>query len=94
LHDGKGALHLDANTGWFGLVSAYYFAEGYHLDNPYPTQQGGANVPGFNALSDGRSQFLNVSSAKPLGRDAVNEFRASVVTMHSSMARRRRRQYQ
>jgi hypothetical protein len=79
LHDDKGALRLDANTGWLGLVSGYYFADQYHLDNPYPTQQGGANVPGFGALSDGRSQLLSVSSAKPIGTTGANEFRVSVL---------------
>jgi hypothetical protein len=79
LRDDKGALRMEANTGLLGLVSGYYFADGYHLDNPYPTQQGGANVPGFNALSDGRSQFLTVSSAKPIGATAANELRVSVL---------------
>jgi hypothetical protein len=79
LHDDKGALRLDANTGWLGLVSGYYFADQYHLDNPYPTQQGGANVPGFSALSDGRSQFLSISASKPIGTSGANEFRVSVL---------------
>src|SRR3984893_8537989 len=79
LQDDKGGLRVDPNTGWLGLWSAYSFADRYHLDNPYPTQQGGANVPGFNALSDGRSQFLTMSSAKPIGANAANEFRVSVL---------------
>jgi hypothetical protein len=60
-------------------VSGYYFTDRYHLDNPYPTQQGGANVPGFNALSDGRSHFLSVSSAKAIGATAANELRFSIL---------------
>jgi hypothetical protein len=71
LQDDKGALRLDANTGWLGLVSGYYFADQYHLDNPYPTQQGGANVPGFSALSDGRSQFLSISTRRTAGACAT-----------------------
>ena len=39
---------MDGNTRW-GSLSAYYFSDDYRLNNPYPTGQGGANVPGFNA---------------------------------------------
>jgi hypothetical protein len=79
LQDDKGAIRLDANTAWLGSISAYAFADRYHLDNPYPTQQGGANVPGFNARSDGQSQLLNVGLAKTLGATATNELRVSVM---------------
>ena len=77
LNDGKGSARLDAQTTRFGAWSAYYFLDDYNLNNPYPTQQGGANVPGFNALSNGRSQLLNLSDAKTLGSTLVNEFRLS-----------------
>ncbi len=77
LQDDKGSIRLDANTGWFGYLTAYVFGDRYHLDNPYPTQQGGANVPGFNALSDGQSQLLTLSAAKPIGAAGTNEFRFS-----------------
>jgi hypothetical protein len=36
------------------LLSAYYFFDDYTVNNPYPTGQGGASVPGFNALNLGR----------------------------------------
>ena len=49
LRDDKGAYRLDANTRW-GLLSAYYFLDDWSQNNPYPIAQGGANVPGFNAL--------------------------------------------
>jgi len=52
--DDKGAMRMDATTRW-GIFSAYYFADDYRLDNPYPTGQGGANVPGFNAISRRKS---------------------------------------
>ena len=35
-------------------------ADDYALPNPYPTLQGGANVPGFGALNLGRSQLANI----------------------------------
>src|SRR5580658_1147776 len=49
LRDDKSAYRLDANTRW-GLLSAYYFLDDWSQNNPYPVAQGGANVPGFNAL--------------------------------------------
>jgi hypothetical protein len=77
LNDNKGSARVDAQTTRFGTMSVYYFIDGYNLNNPYPTQQGGANVPGFNALSNGRSQLLNLSDSKTFGAASVNEFRLS-----------------
>lgn len=75
LRDDKAGFRLDANTGHWGLLSAYYFFDDYSLDNPYPTGQGGASVPGFNALNLGRSQLVTLSQTKMLGSNAVNEVR-------------------
>jgi Carboxypeptidase regulatory-like domain/TonB dependent receptor len=76
LRDDKGSLRLDANTHW-GSVAAYYFLDDYALNNPYPTAQGGANVPGFNAVTQGRAQLLSLGITKPIGAEAVNEFHFS-----------------
>ena len=76
LRDDKGAYRLDANTGW-GLMSAYYFLDDWSQNNPYPVAQGGANVPGFNALYTGRAQLLGLGNTKTLSPTAVNEFRFS-----------------
>jgi hypothetical protein len=76
LHDEKGAVRLDANTHWVSL-SAYYFVDGYSLDNPYPTGQGGANIPGFNAMTFGRAQLLSLGATKTIGTTMVNEFHFS-----------------
>jgi len=76
LRDDKGALRLDGKTSW-GMLSAYYFIDGYFLDNPYPTAQGGASVPGFNAVTVGRAQLLSLSDTKTLAASAVNEFHLS-----------------
>lgn len=76
LQDDKGSARLDANTRQ-GMLSAYYFLDNYNLNNPYPTQQGGANVPGFDALSEGRAQLLELGDTKTFGASAVNEFRFS-----------------
>jgi len=74
--DDKGAYRLDANTHW-GLMSAYYFLDDWAQNNPYPVAQGGANVPGFNALYTGRAQLLGLGNTKTLSPTAVNDFRFS-----------------
>ena len=76
LRDDKGAYRLDANTRW-GLMSAYYFLDDWSQDNPYPVAQGGANVPGFNALYSGRAQLLDLGNTKTVEPNAVNEFHFS-----------------
>jgi hypothetical protein len=76
LGDEKGAYRLDANTRW-GLMTAYYSVDGWSQNNPYPVAQGGANVPGFNALYTGRSQLIDLGDTKTLGATAVNEFHFS-----------------
>ncbi len=86
LHDNKGALRLDANTHW-GLFSAYYFLDNFTQDNPYPTAQGGANVPGFNALNLGQAQLLNLGNTRTLRGTAVNEFRFSYLRDSNDLGR-------
>lgn len=80
IHDDKGGVRVDANTRW-GSLLAYYFIDQYALNNPFPTGQGGANVPSgmgraFNALSSGRAQLLSLGDVKSIGT-AVNEFHFS-----------------
>ena len=76
LRDDKGAIRMDAMTGW-GTISAYSFVDDYRLDNPYPTGQGGANVPGFNAISEGRAQLYSIGISKFFGANTINEFHFS-----------------
>jgi Carboxypeptidase regulatory-like domain len=76
LRDDKGAYRIDANTRW-GVLSAYYFLDDWAQNNPYPVAQGGANVPGFNALYTGRAQLLGLGDTKTISPTAVNEFRFS-----------------
>jgi hypothetical protein len=78
LRDDKGASRVDANTR-LGMLSAYFFIDDYSLNNPYPTQQGGANVPGFSALNLGRTQLITLGSTKTFGARTVNEFHFSFV---------------
>ena len=86
LRDDKGAFRLDANTRW-GLMSAYYFVDDFTQNNPYPTAQGGANVPGFNALNLGRAQLLSLGDTKTLGTTAVNEFHFSFMRDSNDLGR-------
>ncbi len=75
VRDDKGGTRIDANTR-AGSVSGYYFVDNYRLDNPYPGGQGGASIPGFDALTIGRAQMFTVGDTKVLGPATVNEFRA------------------
>ena len=74
--DDKEALRLDANTRW-GLLSAYYFMDGFTVDNPYPVAQSGASVPGFDAETTGRAQLVALGDTKTLTATAVNELHLS-----------------
>jgi len=76
LNDDKIGERVDANTRW-GAFFGYYSLDNYNLNNPYPTAQGGANVPGFNALSTGRAQLAVFGNTKAFNSTSVNEFRLS-----------------
>jgi hypothetical protein len=76
VEDDKEALRLDADTR-LGLITAYYFSDGFTLDNPYPVAQSGASVPGFDALTTGRAQLLAIGDTKTLNATAVNELHLS-----------------
>ena len=76
LGDNKGAIRIDASTRW-GKISGYYEMDDYALDQPYPTQQGGATVPGFNASTNGREQLVSLSDTMTFGSRTANQFQAS-----------------
>ena len=78
VRDDKAGSRIDVNTRWGG-ISGYYFVDDYRLDNPYPGGQGGASVPGFDALSIGRAQQLTIGYTKVLNSTLVNEFHAGVL---------------
>jgi len=77
VRDDKTSFRADYNSERWGSMSAYYYFDDYSLDNPYPTGQGGANAPGFNALTLGRAQLLNLGDTKTFGSSSVNEFHLS-----------------
>jgi hypothetical protein len=86
LRDDKGSLRLDANTDW-GLISGYYFLDDYSLNNPYPVAQGGASLPGFNALYLGRAQLLSVGDTKTLNPTSVNEIHFSYLRAFNDLGK-------
>ena len=73
VRDDKGSIRIDGNSR-FGQLSAYYFIDDYSLDNPYPGSVAGANIPGFDALFEGRAQLLSIGDTKVIGANTVNEF--------------------
>jgi hypothetical protein len=76
LSDDKGSARIDANTH-YGNLSAYYFLDAYNVENPYGVAQGGANVPGFSTLSNGKAQLFVLSDIKAFGDKTVLESRLS-----------------
>src|SRR6202042_3147142 len=85
LRDDKGAYRIDANSRW-GLLTAYYFLDDWSQNNPYPSAQGGANVPGFSADYLGRAQLLSLGDTKTFGSSAVNEFRFSLLRISDELS--------
>lgn len=77
LRDDKASFRVDGTSKRWGQLSAYYFFDDFRLDNPYPTGQGGASVPGFNALNTGRAQLINLGDTKTFGLSSVNEIHLS-----------------
>ena len=87
LHDNKGSGRVDLNSDRWGQLTAYYYLDNYNLNNPYPTGQGGANVPGFSAINAGRSQLINLSQTKAFGSTAVNEVRLSFMRSYNNVGK-------
>jgi len=77
IRDDKTSLRVDAVSARWGNLSAYYFFDDYHVDNPFPTGQGGASIPGFNALNLGRAQLVSLGDTKTFGSSTVNELHFS-----------------
>jgi len=77
LRDDKFSYRVDGNTTRFGNLSAYYFFDDYYVDNPYPSGQGGATIPGFDGINHGRAQLISLGDTKTFGSSTVNEFHFS-----------------
>jgi len=89
LNDDKGSARIDMNTTRYGTLSAYYFADNYTLDNPYPSGFGGATLPGpdgaYNALSSGRDQMIVLSNTKTFGSNLVNEAHVGYIRLNNNL---------
>jgi hypothetical protein len=89
LNDDKGSARIDINTTRYGTLSAYYFADNYNLDNPYPSGFGGATLPGpegaYDALSSGRDQMIVLSSTKTFGSTLVNEAHVGYIRLNNNL---------
>ncbi len=87
INDDKGSARIDINTTRYGAFSAYYFADKYNLDNPYPSGFGGATLPGpngpYDALSSGRDQMIVLSNTKTLGSNLVNQARIGYIRLNN-----------
>lgn len=76
--DDKAGLRFDLNTR-YGLFSPYYFIDDYSLSDPYPTAEGGASVPGFQATTRGRAQLITLGNTRTFGANAVNDAHVSLM---------------
>jgi hypothetical protein len=89
LNDDKGSVRMDINTSRYGSFSAYYFADNYTLDNPYPSGFGGATLPGpngpYDAFSSGRDQMIVLSNTKTFGSNLVNQAHIGYVRLNNSL---------
>ncbi len=77
LRDDKWSYRVDGNNMRFGNISAYYFFDDYLVNNPFPSGQGGATVPGFNGINHGRAQLISLGDVKTFGSATVNELHFS-----------------
>ncbi len=73
LRDDKGGVRVDGNSR-FGMLSAYYFMDDYLLNDPY---HNAPEFPGFNAITPGRAQLLDLADTKSFGSNSVNQFHFS-----------------
>jgi hypothetical protein len=89
LNDDKGSMRIDVNTARYGTFSAYYFADSYNLDNPYPSGFGGATLPGpngaYDALSSGTDRMIVLSNTKAFGSNLVNEAHVGYIRLNNNL---------
>jgi hypothetical protein len=85
IRDDKFSARLDGTSTRWGQLSAYYFYDNYYVNNPFPTGQGGASVPGFNGLNLGTAQLVSLGDAKTFGSNTVNEFHVSYMRSYNNV---------
>lgn len=79
IRDDKLAFRVDKSGMRWGNLSAYYSFDDYILNNPFPSGQGGATVPGFGGLNHGRAQLISLGDTKMIGTTMVNEAHFSLM---------------
>src|SRR6185312_13353189 len=87
VRDHKASGRIDNTSDRWGTLQGYYFIDDYNLDNPYPTGQGGASVPGYDALNFGRGQLYTVGHTKTFGATAVNDLRLSYMRSNNTVGK-------
>jgi hypothetical protein len=85
VRDHKASGRIDNNSDRWGSIQGYYFIDDYNLNNPYPTGQGGASVPGYDANNFGRGQLYTLGHTKTFGATAVNDLRLSFMRSNNTV---------
>jgi hypothetical protein len=84
LSDNKFSGRVDANSGFAGLLSAYYYFDRYNRVDPY--WSGNAPVyPGFSIDGKGQTHNVNLGSTKSFGASSVNEFRLGYFRLDTTL---------
>ena len=75
----RGCATTNAAFAWMqtacagGISRRTTFLTIIYVNNPFPSGQGGATIPGFNGLNHGRAQLISLGDTKTFGTATVNE---------------------
>jgi hypothetical protein len=84
LTDNKFSGRIDANSGFGGLLTAYYYFDRYNRIDPY--WPGNAPVyPGFSIDGKGQTHNVTLGSTKSFGASMVNEFRLGYFRLDTTL---------
>jgi hypothetical protein len=84
LSDNKFSGRIDANSGFAGLLTGYYYFDRYNRIDPY--WSGNAPVyPGFSIDGKGQTHNVNLGSTKSFGASSVNEFRLGYFRLDTTL---------
>jgi hypothetical protein len=84
LTDNKFSGRVDANSGFAGLLTAYYYFDRYNRIDPY--WPGNSPVyPGFSIDGKGQTHNVTLGSTKSFGASSVNEFRLGYFRLDTTL---------
>ena len=84
LTDNKFSGRIDANSGFGGLLTAYYYFDRYNRIDPY--WPGNSPVyPGFSIDGKGQTHNVTLGSTKSFGASSVNEFRLGYFRLNTTL---------